>query len=86
MSSAAPQPVELAHASRLLNHGPTVLVSAAHELPIMIAAVWFSDFGPFCRVVSRTTRLPPFEMSSAYNRGAASRVISGLSGTMPTRS
>lgn len=42
--AAAPgprQPVELAHASRLVNHGPTVLVSAAHGgRRNLMAAAW----------------------------------------------
>jgi len=35
------QPVDLAHASRLLNHGPTVLVSVAHQgRRNLMAAAW----------------------------------------------
>lgn len=35
------QPVELAHASRLINHGPTVLVTSAHEgRRNIMAAAW----------------------------------------------
>ena len=35
-------------------------VGMTNDLPIMIAAVWLSDFGPFCSVLLRATRLPPF--------------------------
>jgi flavin reductase (DIM6/NTAB) family NADH-FMN oxidoreductase RutF len=45
----ARQPVELAHAYRLLNHGPTVLVSAAHaSRHNVMAAAWAMplDFDP----------------------------------------
>lgn len=35
------RPVELAHASRLVNHGPTVLVTSAHEgVRNVMAAAW----------------------------------------------
>ena len=35
------QPVELSHASRLINHGPTVLVTSAHgEYRNIMAAAW----------------------------------------------
>ena len=35
------QPVDLAHANRLINHGPTVLVSSAHEgRRNVMAAAW----------------------------------------------
>ena len=38
---AAVQPVDLAHASRLVNHGPTVLVSTVHEgRRNLMAAAW----------------------------------------------
>lgn len=49
MSAPAPQPVELPKAYRLLNHGPTVLVSAAHAgRRNTMAAAWNMplDFDP----------------------------------------
>lgn len=49
MSGPAPQPVEQAKAYRLLNHGPTVLVSAAHGgRRNTMAAAWNMplDFDP----------------------------------------
>lgn len=63
------QPVELAHASRLINHGPTVLVSTVHQgRRNLMAAAWSMpvEFTPprIAIVIDKTTYTHELVMAS----------------------
>ena len=65
------KPVELAKAYRLLNHGPTVLVSASHEgVQNVMSAAWSCalDFAPpkVTLVLDKATATRPLVENSGY--------------------
>jgi flavin reductase (DIM6/NTAB) family NADH-FMN oxidoreductase RutF len=74
-------PVELAKSYRLINHGPTVLVSSAHHgVQNVMAAAWNMglDFSPakICVVVDKATHTRTLmEQSGEFVLGVPSRAI-----------
>ena len=71
--SAPIRPVDLAKAYRLLNHGPTVLVSARHQaVDNVMAAAWCCalDFDPpkLTVVIDKATRTRALVEASAGER------------------
>lgn len=77
-------PVELSKAYRLLNHGPTVLVTSAHGGAVnVMAAAWSMplDFSPpkVAVVIDRSTRTRELvEASGAFALNIPSRAMAGV--------
>lgn len=76
-------PVELSKSYRLLNHGPTVLVSSAHQgVANVMAAAWSMplDFSPpkICVVIDRSTLTRELiEASGEFALNIPSRALAG---------
>lgn len=86
------RPVDLAHATRLLNHGPTVLVTAAHGgRRNVMAAAWNTplEFMPprVSVVIDKTTFTRGLvEASGAFGLSVPCRGIADLAFTVGSRS